>query len=143
MRISRRQLAMGHFVIWLCLPLVQASRTKQTESFVKGTLLGIERYRVESPSYTAGGSNPSDAPLAIGYYAYDVSIRVNWNIYVGRYNSPFKYPPFAFPIKQPLRVRVSKYVLSIDLPEEADLSMRIVKTLSDPGCRDAPLGCPQ
>lgn len=69
---------------------------KSKEEQVQGQVLGVEKHRVQSPDYTIGGSNPSDAPLTSRVYEYEVSIRVDCMTYVGTYQTPFNYLPAAF-----------------------------------------------
>jgi hypothetical protein len=101
-----------------------AERT--SKQFVTGTVVRVQKQRVESPEYTIGGSNPSDAPLTFQYYAYEVSIRVGCEIYTGRYETPFNYLPSAFSSDRQVSMRLTKHVMYFDLPNNPDLRMGIV-----------------
>ena len=97
-----------------------------SKEWVQGTVVQVQKRRVESPEYQFGSSNPSDAPLASRYYAFEVSIRVDCETYVGRYSTPFNYLPSVFTADQPIRFRLTKHVMYFELPNGWDVRMGIV-----------------
>jgi len=116
------------------VPALYASQTQNgSHSYVQGTVVDVQKHEVYSPEYSVGGSNPSDAPLASRYYAYEISIRVDCKTYVGRYETPFNYLPVAFTSNQPIRVRLTRHVMYFDLPADPELRMGIVHRSSECG----------
>jgi len=108
-------------------PILHASVMRgKPSSFVQGTVVDVQKQKVYSPDTTIGGSNPSDAPLTSRYYAYEVSVRVDCETYVGRYETPFNYLPSVFSPNQPIQVRLTKHVMYFDLPNDPDMRMGII-----------------
>jgi hypothetical protein len=69
-----------------------------------------------SDSNYAGGS-PSDAPLQAEDYSYDIGIRLNCNIYIGRYESATDDLPSAFSPSHAVDVRLQKHDMYVSLPD--------------------------
>jgi len=114
-------------------PMLNASPTRSNSNpYVQGTVVQVQKHKVYFPESTMGGSNPSDAPLASRYYAYEVSVRVDCKTYVGRYETPFNYLPSAFTPDQPIELRLTKHVMYFDLPYDPDMRMGIIRRRS--GC---------
>lgn len=104
-------------VLLAALPMFYVSPSRRkSEDYVQGTVVGVESHRVESPEFTGGGSNPSDAPRVSRYYVYEVSIRVGCKTYVGRYETPFHYLPSVFAPAERLEFRLTKHVMDFDVP---------------------------
>ena len=100
---------------------------------MEGTVVQVQQHRVYSHDPMIGGSNPSDAPLTSRYYTYEVSVRVECETYVGRYQTPFNYLPSVFTLNQPVQVRLTKHVMYFDLPNDPDLRMGIVRRKAECG----------
>ena len=115
----------------LSLMVVPALNAKpgSSKQLAQGTVVQVQKRRVESPEYQFGSSNPSDAPLSSRYYAYEVSIRVDCKTYVGRYNTPFNYLPSAFTTDRPIQLRLTKHVMYFELPDGWDVRMGIVQRM--------------
>jgi hypothetical protein len=114
-------------VILLALHMFHVSPSRNAKEYVKGIVVDVENHQVESPAFTMGGSNPSDAPLTSRYYAYEVSIRVGCETYVGRYETPFHYLPSAFAPGRRLEFRLTKHVMYFEIPYSAGIRMGIVR----------------
>ncbi len=121
----KRNLYVVALIFLVAAPTVSAMAVNSNE-WVQGTVVQVQKHRLESPAYQFGSSNPADAPLATRYYAYEVSIRVACKTYVGRYNTPFNYLPSAFTADQPIQLRLTKHVMYFELPDGWDLRMGIV-----------------
>ena len=117
----------------ILVPALYAAKHSRSDSYVQGTVVMVKKQKIYSPDTTLGGSNPSDAPLASRSYAYEVSVRVDCKIYVGRYETPFNYLPSAFTPDQPIPVRLTKHVMYFDLPNDPDMKMGIVRRKSECG----------
>jgi hypothetical protein len=124
--IMKRNLAFYITVLVIVVPVLYAAE-KGNSSFVQGTVVSVEQHKAYSPDVMIGGSNPSDAPLTSSYYTYEVSVRVDCNTYVGRYETPFHYLPSAFTADQTIHVRLTKHVMYIDLPNDPDMRMGIIR----------------
>lgn len=105
----------------------------QTNQFVQGTVVDVQKHRAESPTYTMGGSNPSDAPLTSRYYTFEVSVRVGCTTYVGRYDAAINYSPFASSSNRAVQVRLTKHVMYFDLPNDPEMRIGIVRRKKDCG----------
>jgi hypothetical protein len=114
------------------VPAIRAMAVNSRE-WVQGTVVQVQKHRVEFPEYQFGSGNPSDAPLASRYYAFEVSIRVDGKTYVGRYTTPFNYLPSAFTPDQPIQLRLTKHGMYFELPDGWDVRMGIVRRIDS--CR--------
>jgi hypothetical protein len=94
----------------------------------------------ESQSPGDGLTIATDRPLSSHYYSYDVSLRVDRTVFVGRYETAFHDLPSAFTAGQPIRVRAAKRLMHFDLPNNRDLTMTIARRKIEPGatCRANP-----
>ena len=121
--------------IWVVtlLVIVPGLHAAKRGPYVEGTVVHVQQHRVYSPDPMIGGSNPSDAPLTSRYYTYEVSVRVDCETYVGRYQTPFNYLPSVFTLNQPVQVRLTKHVMYFDLPNDPDLRMGIVRRKAECG----------
>ena len=114
-------------LILVALPMFYVSPSRNAKEHVQGTVVDVASHQVESPAYTIGGSNPSDAPLTSRYYVYEVSIRVGCETYVVRYETPFHYLPSAFALTQRLEFRLTKHVMYFEIPYTAGVRMAIIR----------------
>ncbi len=130
----KRNLAIYITVFVIIVPMLYAAE-QVNSTYVQGTVVRVQQHKVYSPDVMIGGSNPSDAPLTSRYYTYEVSVRVDCNTYVGRYETPFNYLPSAFTADQPIQVHLTKHVMYFDLPNDPDLRMGIVRRTSECGQR--------
>lgn len=131
----QKHLYVAIFVIVMTAAALYAKdKSLQSNAFVQGTVLSVDKEDVQSPE-AMGGTNPSDAPLQSSYYAYNVSIHVGCATYVGRYETPFDYFPSAFSPNHPVDVRLTKHVMYFNVPGQNDMKMPIVHHTNDAaGC---------
>jgi hypothetical protein len=104
------------------------ARTKRTTSTEAGyqvaTVVSVKKH-VSASNYA--GDNPSDAPLQARDYSYDIGIRLNCNVYVGRYESAIRYLPSVFSLDHHVDVRLRKHVMFVSLPfNDEEVMMGIV-----------------
>jgi hypothetical protein len=114
----KRILSISLLAVSVLFVYLQAN-AKQT-GYEPATVVSVDKH--VTPSNYVGGS-PSDAPLQAEDYSYDVGIRLNCNIYVGRYESATDYLPAVFAPNHTVDVHMDKHVLYVSLPE----SDRVVK----------------
>jgi len=71
--------------------------------------------------------NPTDAPVARSEKDYDISLRVNCSVYVGRYESQSDDLPGAFAVGQALDVSPGKHVLYVKIRGSRDTQMTLIR----------------
>jgi hypothetical protein len=99
------------------------------------TVISVQKYQAPS-NYL--GDNPIDAPLQARDYSYDVGVRLECNVYVGRYHSPTNYLPSGFAPNKAVEVRFQKHIMYVSLPDnDWDVKMGIVshRHVKDESCR--------
>jgi len=70
-------------------------------------------------------------------YSYDIGIRLNCNIYIGRYESATDYLPSVFSPKHSVDMRLQKHIMYVSLPEsDREVKMGIVghSRVKEEGC---------
>jgi hypothetical protein len=88
------------------------------------TVVSVDKHVSES-NYVGG--SPSDAPLQAEDYSYDIGIRLNCDVYVGRYESATDYLPSAFATQHAVDVRLQKHIMYVSLPDtDREVKMGIV-----------------
>ncbi len=113
-------------VAYLVLLISLHALAKQTTEagYQTATVVSVTKH-VPASNYL--GDNPSDAPLQARDYAYDISIRLNCNLYVGRYESALKYLPSVFAPNHEVDVRLRKHIMYVSLPfSDEEVMMGIV-----------------
>jgi hypothetical protein len=112
-------------------------RTATEEGYQTATVVSVTRHASAS---NYAGDNPSDAPLQARDYSYDIGIRLNCNLYVGRYESAIKYLPSAFAPHHEVDVRLHKHIMYVSLPfSDEEVMMGIVahRRVKDEVCAKA------
>jgi hypothetical protein len=123
-------IALGGLLI--CLHAYAKPNVKQGHQ--TATVVSVEKH--ETPSNYVG-DNPTDAPLQADDYSYDIGIRVECNVFVGRYESATNYLPSVFAPKHQVDVRLEKHVMFVSLPfSDREVKMGIVwhRRMKDEGC---------
>jgi len=122
-------------VLLICLP-ASAKQTKTKEDgYETATVVSVAKHGASN--YV--GDNPIDAPLQARDYSYDIGIRLNCNVYVGRYESATRYLPSVFAPNHEVDVRLHKPVMYFSLPfSDAETMMGIVrhKRVKDEMCAE-------
>ena len=77
----------------LLIGLSAESKAVVEQGYQAATVISVEKYQ---PVSNYLGDNPADAPLQAREYAYDIGIRLDCNVYVGRYQSAINYLPSGF-----------------------------------------------
>jgi hypothetical protein len=104
------------------------------DRYQTATVVSVDKHVSESNDV---GGSPSDAPLQAEDYSYDIGIRLNCNIYIGRYESATDYLPSAFSPKHSIEVRLQKHIMYVNLPHsDREVKMGIVghSRLKQQGC---------
>jgi hypothetical protein len=131
----RRTLAFSGVACAVLLVAMHA-RAKQTmeDGYQAATVVSVKKH-VSASNYV--GDNPSDAPLQARDYSYDIGIRLDCDVYVGRYESAIRYLPSVFAPNHEVDVRLRKHVMYISLPfSDDEVMMGIVghKRVKDEVC---------
>jgi hypothetical protein len=104
------------------------------DQYQTATVVSVDKHVADS-NYV--GSSPSDAPLRAEDYSYDIGIRLNCNIYIGRYESATDYLPSVFSPKHSVDVRLQKHIMYVSLSEsDREVKMGIVghSRVKEEGC---------
>jgi len=83
------------------------------DQYQMATVVSVDKHVAES-NYVG---SPTDAPLQAEDYSYDIGIRLDCNIYIGRYESAIDYLPSVFSPKHSVDVRLQKHIMYVSLPE--------------------------
>jgi hypothetical protein len=101
-----------------------ASAIGQSSEFGQGTIVNVQKQNVATPAVRPG-ANPTDTPLQSHYYRYQVSVQVNCEIYVGRYESELDDLPSELSPNNSVPIRLKKHAMYLDFPGDT-LRMRII-----------------
>jgi len=106
------------------LVCLQAGAKPNTKTgYVTATVVSVEKHVL--PTNYLG--SPSDAPLQAETYSYDVGIRLNCNLYTGRYESATDYLPSELAANHTVDVRLDKHVIYVSLSnQDREVKMGIV-----------------
>ncbi len=116
----------------ICLHAYAKPNVKQ--GYQTATVVSVEKH--ETPTNYVG-DNPTDAPLQADDYSYDIGIRVDCNVFLGRYESATDYLPSVFAPNHQIDVRFQKHIMFVSLPSgDREVKMGIVghRRLKDEGC---------
>jgi len=101
------------------------SATGQSKPSQEGVIVNVNKQDVATPPVRAGAS-PVHTPLQSHYYLYNVSVQLNCDIYVGRYESEFDDLPDALSPNNHVPIRITKRVMYLDFPGES-VKIQIVR----------------
>lgn len=89
-----------------------------------GTIVSVQKQDVSTP-IARPGADAVRTPLQSHYYLYNVSVRLNCDVYVGRYESELNDLPSALAPNNSVPVRLMKHTMYLDFPGDT-VKMRIV-----------------
>jgi len=120
-----KKIVMAFAILASTLVVVSASaKESKIRQYVEGTVVRIDKHEGRE---NASGQNPSDAPLADPEtYTYDVAVQVNCGTYVARYQSWYDYVPSVLAANQKIRLRMSRRVMYVMVPNQKELELPIV-----------------
>ena len=121
----KKTLIMSGLMLSALLVYLHADTKRESnDQYQTATVVSVDKHVPES-NYVGG--SPSDAPLKAEDYSYDIGIRLNCNIYVGRYESATDYLPSIFSPNHSVDVRLQKHIMYVSLPEsDREVKMGIV-----------------
>jgi hypothetical protein len=117
-----------------------ASAIGQSSDPRRGTIVNVQKQNVATPAVRLG-ADPDRTPLQSHYYRYQVSVQLNCEVYVGRYESELDGVPPALGPNNLVPVRLQKHAMYLDFPGDT-LRMRIIHhEVSNAGaCGQAAIG---
>ena len=101
------------------------SATGQSKPSQEGIIVKVNQQDVATPPVRTG-ADPVHTPLQSHYYLYNVSVQLNCDIYVGRYESESDDLPDALSPNHHVPIRITKHVMYLDFPGEP-VKMQIVR----------------
>ena len=90
----------------------------QSKQPQQATIVNVQKQDVETPAVRTG-ADAVRTPLQSHYYRYNVSVRLNCEVYVGRYESEFDDLPSELSANNSVPVRLLKNVMYLDFPSES------------------------
>jgi hypothetical protein len=90
-----------------------------------GTIVDVQKQNVSTPPVRTG-ADPDRTPLQSHYYLYNVSVRLNCDVYEVRYESELNDLPAALSANNSVPVRLMKHTIYLDFPGDS-VKMRIVR----------------
>jgi len=124
------------FSIVVTFPLCLFAQTipDKKANYQNATVVSVNKHNSVS-NYASGDS--VDAPLRAADNSYDISIRLNCDLYVGRYRSSINFVPPEVSANQPVQVLMQGHVMYVTYPNQSrQMKMGIVshKHVTDGGC---------
>lgn len=113
---------MSGLLTWLLLLVAAASAQPRTKTYQPGTILSVQKREANGVSYR----KPTDAPMRSSAFTYDVSVRVEDAVLVGRYQSVTNYLPSTWTEGSPVEVRINKNRMYLKGPSDEDFELSIV-----------------
>jgi hypothetical protein len=121
--MKKTLMTLGLMLTALLVYLHADTKKEAKDQYQTATVVTVDKHAVES-GYVG---SPSDAPLQADDYSYDIGIRLNCNIYVGRYQSATDYLPSVFAPNHEVDVRLQKHVMYVSMPDsDREIKMGIV-----------------
>jgi hypothetical protein len=106
-----------------------AQLSASTRQYQKAVVVSAQKYEPITPRR----GKHTDAPPPGTEYDYDVAIRLNCSVYVGRYQSAIEYLPAVFSPNQPVEVSLEKQLMYVKVPGSRDVKMGIVERRGESG----------
>lgn len=131
--IRRTKVRRGTF-LWFAALGIAPLASAGGHSFQKAEVVNVQKYEdLSVPRHRF----PSNAPLTPADYAYDISIRLNCRIYIGRYESATDYLPSTFRAGQPAEISIEKRAIYVRALGTDDVKLNLVRSYRSSGG-----GCP-
>ncbi len=97
----------------------------QSKQSQQGTIVQVQKQDVADPAVRTGAA-ATRAPLQSHHYLYNVSVQLNCDVYVGRYETELDDLPSALSANSSVPVRIEKRLRYLDFPGNT-VKMRIVR----------------
>jgi len=126
----KHTLGAAALLLFTCLIGLNASTTQDRPNYQQGMILAVNGSEGRNHKYS-NGTNPADAPLQSKIYAYDVTVRVACETYVGHYESSSDSLPASIADNTAIQVRAGKRFLYFNPPSNQQVKMAIVSRKRD------------
>ena len=112
--------------------------TGQSKQTQEGIIINVQKQEVATPPVRTG-ADPVRTPLQSRYYLYNISVQLNCDVYVGRYETEFNDLPSALSAQNRVPVRLEKHSMYLDFPGDT-VKTQIVrhKVSSEGACAQTP-----
>ena len=97
----------------------------QSKSSQEGVIVNVDKEDVATPPVRADAT-VGRGPLQSHHYLYNVSVQLNCDIYVGRYESELDDLPPTLSPNSHVPLRITKHVMYLDFPGDL-VKMQIVR----------------
>lgn len=124
-------LRVGALALLLCSGLLLHLHASEKAGYQTATVMSVEPVESGNPNY--GGGNPSDAPTAAQEFAYNIRLKVDCTMYMGRYESATNYVPTAFKPQGSVDVRIAKHWMYVSLPMDQEVKLGLMNRHALPG----------
>jgi hypothetical protein len=105
--------------------LAVPSATGQSKPSQEGIIVSVDKQDVATPPVRAGAA-VGRGPLQSNHYLYNVSVQLNCDIYVGRYESELDDLPPTLSPNNHVPLRIAKHVMYLDFPGDP-VKMQIIR----------------
>ena len=99
--------------------------TGQSKQTQEGIIINVQKQEVATPPVRTG-ADPVRTPLQSRYYLYNISVQLNCDVYVARYETEFNDSPAALSPHSRVPVRLEKHSMYLDFPGDT-VKMQIVR----------------
>jgi len=116
----------------LCL-FAQTTPDKKA-NYQNATVVSVNKH---TPVFNYASGDSTDAPLRSVDNGYDIAIRLNCDLYVGRYRSSINFVPPEVSANQPVQVLMQGHVMYVTYPNQSrqmKLGIMSHKRVNDAGC---------
>jgi hypothetical protein len=118
----KNRLCVSILAIVSAVPIPYAvGQSKQPQ---QATIVSVQKQNVSTPPVRTG-ADPDRTPLQSHYYLYNVSVRLNCEVYEVRYESELNDLPTELSANNSVPVRLMKHTMYLDFPGDS-VKMRIV-----------------
>jgi len=117
---------MWGLLTWLLVLVAAASAQPKTKTYQTGTVLSVQKQEANGVSYRKS----TDAPTRSSVFTYDVSVRVDDAMLVGRYESAIDYLPSTWSEGRSVEVSIDKHRMYLKGPSGEDFELSIVSRRS-------------
>ncbi len=107
----------GAAVLLAAMAIAIPHAAGQSSQSHQGTIVAVKKMDVADPAVRAGAS-ADRTPLRTHYTAYEISVQVKCDVYVGRYESELDDLPNTLASGSAVPVRLQKRTMYLDFPGE-------------------------
>src|ERR1051326_3464085 len=103
-------------IVTFSLCLFAQTTPDKKGNYQNATVVSVSKH---TPSSTFVGGDSGDAPLRASDNSYDIAIRLNCDLYVGRYRSSINFVPPEVSANQAVQVLMQGHVMYVNYPNQS------------------------